>query len=175
MLHVVADVTLRTLFHNPVPATLDFTQFVWMPILVSLGMGLALQRGEHIRVTLLSAPTSSRTQRILEVVGMAFTIAVIAPLAYFTGVRAEAGASIGEAAVGTPWLLIWPSRWIVTIGLIGLTLQAFAQIIRAVTVEEFSREDDEIAAAIEQEESIVKTLLEEASPPGGPVQKVGQP
>lgn len=162
MINVVLDVLGRTLLHHPIPPTLDLTQFAWMPVLISLGLGYALQRGEHIRVNLLTSPTSSRTQRIIEIVSMAVTLATIAPLALYTAARAQASLASGEAAVSTEWLLLWPFRWIVVIGLGGLFLQAVAQLVRACTVTHFVPADDDVDAMLAQEESLAHELVSDA-------------
>ena len=73
----------RFFFNRPLPGTLDLTQFAWMPSAVSLGLGYALLRGEHIRVNLLTAPTGPRTQRIIEIVSMVFTLGTVAMMIWF--------------------------------------------------------------------------------------------
>lgn len=159
MLNIVADVIGRFFFNNPLPGTLDMTQFAWMPMLVSLGLGYALLRGEHIRVNLLTAPTGPRVQRIIEIVGMAFTLATVAMLIWFGTEKAQDAMGFGEKAVGTPWLSIWPFRWMIVVGLIGLLLQACAQLLRAITVAEFRpTDDDEVAVALEAEEMVFEEL-----------------
>jgi TRAP-type C4-dicarboxylate transport system permease small subunit len=159
MLNVVADVIGRYFFNHPFPGTLDLTQFAWMPTLVSLGLGYALLRGEHIRVNLLTGPTGPRTQRIIEIVGMVFTLGTTALFIWFGTEKAEDAMAFGEKAVGTPWLQIWPYRWVIVVGMVGLFLQAFAALLRAITVAEFKPTDeDETVAAIEAEETVFEEL-----------------
>lgn len=155
MVTVVIDVTGRSLFDRPLQGTLELTQFAWMPTLVSLGLGYALLRGEHIRVNLLTAPTGQRVQRIIEIVGMTFTLGVTVLFLWFGFEKAMDAMGYGEKATLTPWLLIWPYRWVLAVGLVGLLLQAVAQLLRAITVSEFTATDqDEIAAALEAEETV---------------------
>lgn len=158
MINIVADVAGRFLFHHPFPGTLDLTQFGWMPVLVSLGLGYALLRGEQIRVNLLTAPTGPRTQRVIEILGMAFTLGTAAFFAWFSVGKAVTSTASSEASVGTAWLAIWPSRWVIVIGLLGLLLQALAQLFRAIIVEEFRPIDDEAAASLEAEQTIFEEL-----------------
>ncbi|MFB9859482.1 TRAP transporter small permease subunit [Paenarthrobacter aurescens] len=161
VLTVVFDVIGRFFFNRPLPGTLDLTTFAFMPTLVSLGLGYALLRGEHIRVNLLTAPTGSRVQRIIEIVGMLFTLGTTALFILFGAEKAVAAMNGKEKAVGTPWLEIWPFRWIIVVGLIGLILQALAQLLRAITVKEFrAADEDEVAVALEAE----TTILEELEP-----------
>lgn len=159
MLNVVFDVVGRFFFNRPLPGTLDLTQFAWMPMLVSLGLGYALLRGEHVRVNLLTAPTGERTQRVIEVVGMVFTLATTMLFIWFGTEKAIDAAGFGEKAVGTPWLEIWPFRWVLVLGMIGLFLQAAAQLVRAVTVERFvAADEDEVAVALESEKTVFSEL-----------------
>ncbi|WP_173922410.1 TRAP transporter small permease subunit [Agromyces sp. Marseille-P2726] len=159
MLNVVLDVVGRFFYNRPLPGTLDLTQFAWMPTLVSLGLGYALLRGEHIRVNLLTAPTGPRTQRIIEIVGMVFTLGTTAMFILFGAEKAVEAMNFGEKAVGTPWLEIWPFRFVIVVGMVGLLLQAFAQLLRAITVPEFKPTDeDEAIAAIESEETVFEEL-----------------
>jgi TRAP-type mannitol/chloroaromatic compound transport system permease small subunit len=167
MTNVVIDVLGRYFFNRPLPGTLDLTQFAWMPTLVSLGLGYALLRGEHIRVNLLTAPTRPRTQRIIEIVGMVFTFVTAALFIWFCVRKANEAMDFGEKAVGAHWLAIWPFRWVIVVGMIGLMLQAFAQMLRAITVAEFKSSDaDEAAAALEVEETVFDELEHELADPG---------
>jgi TRAP-type mannitol/chloroaromatic compound transport system permease small subunit len=162
MLNVVVDVAGRSWFNRPLPGTLDLTQYAWMPTLVSLALGFALLRAEHIRVNLLTAPTGERTQRIIEVVGMLFVVVMTAMFIWFGMDKANDAMSYGEKAVGTPWLDIWPYRWVVVLGLAGLLLQALAQLLRAITVEKFIvTDDDEAAVALAAEETVFEELEHE--------------
>jgi TRAP-type mannitol/chloroaromatic compound transport system permease small subunit len=161
MLNVVVDVIGRFFFNQPLPGTLDLTQFTWMPSLVSLGLGYALLRGEHIRVSLLTGPTGSRTQRIIEIVGMVFTLGTTALLILFGTEKAAEAMDFGEKAVGTPWLEIWPYRWVIVVGMVGLVLQALAALLRAITISEFKPVDDDEAVVVLEVE---KTVFEELEP-----------
>lgn len=161
MINVVIDVAGRYFFNRPFEGTLDLTQFVWMPSLVALGLGYALLRGEHIRVNLLTAPTGSRVQRIIEVVGMVFTIGTMVLFVWFGIEKAEEAMAFDEKAVGTQWLEIWPFRWVIVVGMSGLLLQACAQLLRAVTVKEFRPSDEDEAAVLEHEETVFEELQHE--------------
>lgn len=159
LVNVVLDVLGRFFFSSPISGTLDFTQFAWMPMLVSLGLGCALLRGEHIRVNLLTAPTGGRVQRIIEVVGMVFTLGTVLLFIWFGTEKAAGAMGYGEKAVGNAGLEVWPYRWVIVVGMVGLLLQAFAQLLRAITDEEFKPTDeDEAAAALEAEETVFDEL-----------------
>jgi TRAP-type mannitol/chloroaromatic compound transport system permease small subunit len=78
---------------------------------------------------------------------------------YFGAEKAVDAMEFGEKAVGTPWLEIWPYRFVIVVGMVGLLLQALAQLLRAITVKEFKPTDeDETAIAIEAEETVFEEL-----------------
>lgn len=159
MVNVVVDVVGRVVFNHPLRGTLELTQFVWMPALVSLGLGYALLAGEHIRVNLLTAPTGPGTRRVVEIVSMAFSFVVVGLLLWFGVDKVVSSMAINEQAMGLPWLPVWPSRWVVVIGLAGLLLQTLAMIWSAITVDEFdSADENEELAAIEAEASVFDQL-----------------
>lgn len=159
MVNVVLDVLGRVLYNRPFPDTLDLTQFAWMPSAVSLGLGYALLRAEHVRVNLLTAPTGPRTQRIIEIVAMVFTIGTLALMIGFGIEKAQAAMEVKERAVGARWLEIWPFRWVLIVGLSAMLLQAIASLLRAITAKEFRPDDQyEIAVALEMEESVLDEL-----------------
>jgi TRAP-type C4-dicarboxylate transport system permease small subunit len=173
MANVVVDVIGRAIANRPLPGTVDLTASAWMPTLISLGLGLALLRAEHIRVNLLTAATRPRVQRVVEIVGMTSTLAVAVLFAFFGAESAAQATALGETTVGSPWLPVGPFRWIVVVGLAGLALQALAQLIRAATAVPFVPEDDdEVATALAAEEDVFDDLepgLVAASPaPGSP-------
>ncbi|MGY1550551.1 TRAP transporter small permease subunit [Microbacterium sp. A588] len=157
--NVVLDVIGRFFFNRSLPGTLGLTQYAWMPMLISLGLGYALLRGEHIRVNLLTAPTGERVQRIIEVVGMVFTLGTMVLFIWFGTEKAVEAMGFGEASSVTSWLVIWPYRWVIVVGMAGLLLQAFAQLLRAITAKEFSPvDDDEVAVALEAEATVFDEL-----------------
>jgi TRAP-type C4-dicarboxylate transport system permease small subunit len=149
---VVADVIRRNAFNRPVPGALELTQFAYMPTLISLGLGYALLRNEHIRVTLLTAPTGPKVQRVIEVLGMVLTIGAMGALAWFGAQRAQTAQLVDEHAVGVEWFAIWPYRWVAVVGMVVLGLQAIAQLVRAIVAPELiPTEDDEMAALADEE------------------------
>lgn len=148
MLNIVLDVALRFLAGTPIEGTLDLTQYAWMPVLVSLGLGYALLRGEHIRVSLLTSSASLRAQRIVEVCGLIATFAAVIVLLWFSVGRAAESTHLSESAVGTAWLTIWPIRWVLVVGLAVLLLQVAAETWRGWTMTTAPPEDFGLALEI---------------------------
>lgn len=172
MLNVVADVIGRYFFRHPLPGTIDLTQSVWMPTLVSLALGYSLLRGEHICVSLLTAPTRARTQRIVEIFAMAVSLVVVWMFIWFAVDKAQSAMELDEKAIAAPWLHTWPFRWVLVVGLIGLLLQIAATLLRAITVKEFhALDEDEAVASLEAEQTVLDSLETESHTPA----TAGQP
>lgn len=131
VLHIVFNVISRSFAGTPLPGTLDISTYIWMPIITVLAMGYALRCGEHIRVSLITGPASPRTRHIVEVASLALTVVILAALLYYTFLGAMDGARIGETATGTPWLITWPMRFVITVGIACFLLQAIAEVYRA--------------------------------------------
>lgn len=162
MINVVLDVAMRATVNRSLPGTLDLSQYVWMPSIVSLALGYALLRGEHIRVNLLTAPTGRTTQRVIEIVSMAFTLLTAALFLWFSVEKAIDAMDFGETAVGARWVSIWIFRWVVAVGIVGLIVQSFAQIVRAVSVRDFISPDaDELDVLLEAEDDVFDELGDE--------------
>lgn len=131
-INIIVDVIGRSLFGSPLPGTLDLTTYAWMPTLVALGFGYALLRNDHIRVSLLTGSASPAAQRVAQLVSMLAVAVVAVALAYYGVQKAMDAMAYGESAVGAPWLVVWPFRWVVIVGLIGLTAQAVVDFMRAI-------------------------------------------
>lgn len=129
-LHIVVDALARSL-GNPFQGTLEFTQYLWMPAVVSLSLGYAMYRGEHIRVDLLTSSAGTRTRQAVEILGMSLSLAVLAVVAWAGVDRANESVRIFELAPGSDWIAIWLGRVLVAVGLVVLVLQVVAQLVRA--------------------------------------------
>ena len=126
MLHVIADVIGRTVFHHPLPGTLEITSNWWMVSLVFLAFGYAQMRGEHIRATMLTDLLSPAWRRGAEIGAMVIVCALATAMAYFGWTVAVASHGIREAVNGG--IAVWPSRFVVPIGCAALMLQCVATI-----------------------------------------------
>jgi TRAP-type C4-dicarboxylate transport system permease small subunit len=130
-LHIVVDAISRSMFNNPLSGTLEITQYLTMPAVISLSLGYAMLRGEHIRVDLLTAGAGARTRQVVEVSAMFLALVVMGLVAWAGIDRANASFGLLEHSAGSDWVPIWPGRSLVAIGLVVLVLQIFAQLVRA--------------------------------------------
>lgn len=129
-LHVTADVTGRFAFNHPLPATLEFVGFGWIPLIVFLGLAEAQRRNEHLRVTLSVERVPSPQRRVPEAVASLLTSLVLALVIFYatqTGIRAV---EIGEAQPAVVHVPIWPFRLVAVLGLLLLLAQTVASFYR---------------------------------------------
>lgn len=131
-LHVVLDVTLRTLGHT-MPGTLDYVTYWWMVILVALAIGVALGRNEHIIVDLVPEGAGTRpVRRVRSVFADAITLLFFAGLLLYGWHAAEASRSVGEYAHASG-VSIWPARYLLPLSA-GLCL--LLMVLRAPSTTE---------------------------------------
>jgi TRAP-type C4-dicarboxylate transport system permease small subunit len=128
--HMVADVAGRYLANRPIAGTLEYVTYWWMPLIVFLALGWAQYRSEHINVTLLTETLSDRSRRVAETLADGLSAVVVIILGVFAFQGAEHAFEISEAALGTATVLIWPAKFIVVVGLVGLLLQLAATVYR---------------------------------------------
>ena len=127
---IVVDVTLRNLGVESLRGVIDMTRYWWMPPICFLTMGIIHMRNEQIRVALFtegaSKATVRRTDLVTELVVGIFILWCIR-LEYDSFRQAWL---IGEHGLGATWVVLWPSRLVVLIGLClllaGVVLRLYA-------------------------------------------------
>lgn len=137
MLHVVADVAGRVLFHAPISGTAEITQAYYMVALTFLPMAYVARTEGHIVVELFTRFLSPRKLRRLELFTAALTVIYCGVFAWMSGVSAWAETLKGErwqSAQG--FTVVWPSRWLLPIGMGVLALYVAFWIIRSLRGDE---------------------------------------
>lgn len=133
MVHIVVDVICRVVFRSPLPGTLEYITYWWMPTLIFLSLGAAESARSHIRVTILVDKVSPGIGRTINTVAHAVTACTVG-LILFYGVRgAMASAKIQQAALGTAVVPIWIPKIIMTVGLAVFFLQVFVSVWREIS------------------------------------------
>lgn len=108
-LHILVDVTARSFFNRPLPGTLDYVQYWWMPILCWAGILYAQYTNEHITVETVFENIDRRWARILRRAVLAVCILFFLMIAYFGLQKALEAIEINEfAAVSN--LPIWAPK-----------------------------------------------------------------
>lgn len=122
MIHVSADVALRTFSNRPIPGTLEIVAYWWMVSIVFLGIAYTKIRNEHIAVDLLPDRLPPNQRAVARVILEVITIGVLLLLIYFGWEAAMSSMARGENAVGVTPIPVWPFRFLLPLG--GLLMVA---------------------------------------------------
>jgi len=115
LIHVIANVILRTFFNSPIPGTNELVGNWYLPIIAFVGFVVAKTRREHIEATLLYDKVSPKNQLLLSIVVNFAAAVALAFFAWFTFVEAQHGFETLRTS-GVTGVPIWPVLWIVPFG-----------------------------------------------------------
>lgn len=123
MLHVAADVLGRNLTNAPIPGTLDYITYWWVPLSVFLALGLVHRTGQHVEATLFTGTMTglARSASFWFTFVVTFVVALMA--ANYAVLDAVESFQIREAVHGTAVVPIWIPKSLVALGLVGLLSQ----------------------------------------------------
>ena len=130
MMLTVTDVFLRYVFNRPIAATMDYTEYMMLVVVLFALSWCALQ-GSHVKVDLIVSRFSFKAQGIFNVLNYLLVIAVSALLS----VQAFRGSflvrRVGDASevTGIP---DYPFYFIVTAGFILMCLVAITLLIHSI-------------------------------------------
>ncbi|MGX7727521.1 TRAP transporter small permease subunit [Rhodococcus sp. 5G237] len=124
--NIIIDILARVA-GDPLPATLDMVQYLWMPGLALLALGSTELRSEQIRVTVLTDALSPVGAKVADIVGAIVVGGLMAWVTVLCWERAFAAFEIGEKTAVTN-VPIWPGRFLVAIGVTLLLICAGARL-----------------------------------------------
>lgn len=130
MLHVTADVTLRTVANSPIPGTLETVAYWWMVTIVFLGIAYTKVRNEHIAVDLLPDRLPDRQRAVVRIGLEVVTIGVLLVLAYYGWEAAMSAMERGQRAVGITPILVWPFRFLLPLGEVLMISACVAAVMK---------------------------------------------
>jgi TRAP-type C4-dicarboxylate transport system permease small subunit len=121
--HITADVAAKYLFNNPIDGTLEFVAAYYMVIIVFFPLAFVTHHEGHIKVELFTRAMPERRilrlESVIAVVGFLYmgllTVGAVDEALFKTAIR-----DTWETADDV--LEVWPSRWIVPIGCLAMTL-----------------------------------------------------
>ena len=129
-LHIFADAVATKFFRAPLFATYQIVTGYYMVALFFLPLAHAELRGAHITADLLYSALPGRWQRVMRLLNGFCLTGFLALMTWQSWVKAASQTSRGEQEniSGTAFLL-WPSRWLVVIGLGAMTLAALLTLL----------------------------------------------
>lgn len=125
---IFVDVIGRYAFNRPLPGVYEFTEDILMVAIVFLAIAAA----EHVRVRVVIERLRGRARQIVELLDLLIPIGLIALMTWQTGVMAGFSWKTREATEAIIAYPIYPSRFIVALGLFLLLLILVASFVKTV-------------------------------------------
>jgi TRAP-type C4-dicarboxylate transport system permease small subunit len=124
MLHIAADVVARYIFNSPLHGTVEIVSAYYMVAVVFLPLAMIERGNGHIVVELVTQHLPRRVQEVLIGVVAMVSALYFAVFAWQTWGDALKKYAVGETALGTVQVTIWPTRFYLPLGcgLIALVL-----------------------------------------------------
>jgi TRAP-type C4-dicarboxylate transport system permease small subunit len=113
MLHVTADVTMRTVFNAPIEGTTEVVAGYYMVAIAYLPWAFVARNDNHIVAGIFKQIGTPAFDYWVEIGVKILTIAYVAIFTYQTFLAALQRTGAGEVwLAGTKYLPIWPTRWL---------------------------------------------------------------
>ncbi len=126
------NATIRYTFNTSSNAWLEAQWYLFSAVFL-LCAGYTLLRNEHVRIDVVSARMSHRTQAWVDIIG---TVLFLLPMAlliiYFSWPMWIQSYQLGEVSTSAGGLLRWPVKILIPIGFILLALQALAELVKRI-------------------------------------------
>lgn len=135
MLHILANVFTRYLFNSPLPNTLEYVSFWYLPIVSVLGFVLAKQANEFIDAPLIFDKLTWGNRRILVIMFSGMGLVVCSAYTYFTFVNEALHGLKVQTTGGVSSLPIWPVFFLVPVIFAILAVIYLVDLIKAVRGE----------------------------------------
>lgn len=131
MLHICADVVSRQLLGRPVAGTLEFVTYVYMLSVVFLPLAITQEERAHVLVEIFMQRLSPRAIQRVDILVNAFCALYVGFLTWFSTVEAIRSTRRNEIITLYSFdMPLWPTRWLLTIGMGGMLIVLIMQIVR---------------------------------------------
>jgi TRAP-type C4-dicarboxylate transport system permease small subunit len=130
MLHIVADVATKFLFNDPIDGTTEVVAAYYMVAVVFLPVACVTFAEGHLIVELFTSWMAGRRLSLLNGFAGLATLAYLLFLITYTGAEAFRRTLEGEAwETSVDLVAVWPSRWLLPIGLAAMLLYVLIETI----------------------------------------------
>lgn len=131
MTAIILDVISRAVRNQSIPGLFELGETVLVAA-VFLGMAYTGATNGHIAVDLLTERLPRHISRILVLIAWILTEITLIWLIYATTLRALASTSSNENRMGIVNWPIWPTRWVIVVGLVAMAIVALVNILRLI-------------------------------------------
>lgn len=135
MLHIVADVVTKYLFNDPIDGTTEIVAAYYMVAVVFLPVAYVTIMEGQLIVELFTGWMSNRLLSLLNGFAGFVSLAYLLFIVYYTGAEAVRRTIEGEAwETSVELVAVWPSRWMLPIGLAAMALYVLIEAVRNLRV-----------------------------------------
>ncbi len=133
MVHIVADVVLKHTLNDPIDGTTEIVAAYYMVASVFLPLAYVTFSEGHLIVELFTSKMSGRPLNLLTAFSGFVTALYLLFLIFCTLDEAILRTQDGEAwETSVDLVAVWPSRWILPIGLTAMAIVVIAQVLRLI-------------------------------------------
>lgn len=130
MLHVAADITLRNLTNQPIPATFEVVTNYYMVALAFIPLAWVEKSGGMVQVEIIDGALSPFMKRLSDRLVALISTLVYAVLAWVTLQVALRNSAIGSYLMANSVrVLTWPAFWIPPVGFGLAALVTFIKLV----------------------------------------------
>lgn len=142
MFHITANALLRFFANSPLPNTLEYVQYWYMPIVALLGFVAAQLRGQHIAADLVFRMLPRAAKPYVTAVGCAASALLAAAFAWYGWQEAVHAWEITMTA-GVSDVISWPVYFLVPLAFASLTVQFAWATVRAIRHPDADEDDEQ--------------------------------
>ncbi|MDI6028442.1 TRAP transporter small permease [Corticibacterium sp. UT-5YL-CI-8] len=146
-LHIFADMVMTKLFRSPINGTSDIVTNYYMVALFFLPLAYCESRSSHIDADLIMNFFPVWLQRSIRIGTYILLTSFLALWTWQSTVKAIKQTAIGDMRLlGDLYLLLWPPRWVVVLGLAAFTVVALLKTIAMIAGAD--RSDEQTSAEV---------------------------
>lgn len=147
-LHIFADMLMTKLFRSPINGTSDIVTNYYMVALFFLPLAYCESKSSHIEADLLMNFLPVWLQRGIRIGTYVLLTGFLALWTWQSTIKAIKQTAIGDMRLlGDLYLLLWPPRWVVVLGLAAFTVVALLKTIALIAGTDRHNEPTSAGAA----------------------------
>ncbi|MDO5728036.1 MAG: TRAP transporter small permease [Actinomycetaceae bacterium] len=131
MLSISADVFYRVFYRKSLAGLLEISETALVAA-VFLGMAYTALTNSHVSVDLLTVRVKPKLARIFVLISWILVVVIVGWMVYATVLRAMHSTEEGEVRMGLIAWPLYPTRWIIVVGLVTMLIVALANVYRLV-------------------------------------------
>lgn len=140
MLAITVDVVARNFAGEPIPGLLEISETALVAT-VFLGISYAGVTNAHVSVDLLTSKLSPKSSRLIAGVMWLLGALMVVWFLVATAERAMQSTTMGEVTQGLMVWPVWPTRWVIVLGLVAFLVVALTNAYLSFRLEPLLGED----------------------------------